>query len=257
MNDLFKPFLYKKNKWDHEDIKKHIDEFKELYDSRPIKDNDGGMKSSHLLSIWYILKQLNPRCIIESGVWKGLGTWFFEKASPSSKIVSIDPDPSFRVYTSPNVMYRTMDFLKTDWSNLPKNDTVLFLDDHQNSLERIKYAHSIGFKKIIVEDNYPSQQGDCYSPKKILSNKKFVIDKDGTRNWFNPILEDYEYLSNIIDIYQEMPVIFKPNTTRWGDIWDSEYETVPPLFDEADKDLYSEFYKERYDYTWMCYLELK
>lgn len=257
MNDTETNPLYKENKWSHEDIKNHLKEFEELYNSRPIKDNNGGMKSSHLLSVWFILKKLQPKCIIESGVWKGLGTWFFEKASPTSKIVSIDPDPSFRVYTSPNVLYRTTDFLKTDWSNLPKNDTVLFFDDHQNSLERIKYAHSAGFKKIIIEDNYPSQQGDCYSPKKILSNKKFVIDKDGSRNWFEPIKDDYEFLSNILETYQEMPPIFKPEVTRWGDLWTNNYETVNPLLNESDKDLYSSFYEERYDYTWMCYLELK
>ena len=74
-----------------------IDEFHQLYQTRPIKDNNGGMKSGHMFPSWFVIKTLQPKYIIESGVWKGLGTWFFEKASPNSKIISIDPNPNFIV----------------------------------------------------------------------------------------------------------------------------------------------------------------
>ena len=99
------------HKWDREDMLNHIDEFNALYDSRPIKDNNGGMKSGHMFPAWYVVKKLKPKYLIESGVWKGLGTWFFEKASPDTKIISIDPAPHFRVYTSPNVTYQSCSFV--------------------------------------------------------------------------------------------------------------------------------------------------
>lgn len=254
---IFKIMFNTKLKWHAEHMRSHLDEFYNLYLTRPITDNTGGMKSPHAFSTWYIIKTLQPLCIVESGVYKGLGTWLMEQACPTAKLVCIEPNASNLVYKSKKALYRTTDFLDTDWSNLPKNDTVLFFDDHQDTLERIKYAHSFGFKKIIIEDNYPPQQGDCYSPKKILSNKKFVLDRDGVKSWFDPILEDYEYLSNTLEVYQELPAVFKADKTRWGDLWNFEYETVTPLLNESDKNLYPEFYNERYDYTWLCYLELK
>jgi len=245
------------SKWDKNDLISCLDEFYELYNLRPIKDNNGGMKSAHLLSAWYIIKQLKPKYLIESGVWKGLGTWFFEKASPKTEIVSIDPFPHYREYTSPNAIYRTEDFLTTNWSKFPKEDTFLFFDDHQNFLQRLKKAQEWGFKKIITEDNYPYQQGDCYTPKKILSQKDYVIDYAGRKQWFKPVPEDYEYFINNVAVYQEMPPIFKSDVTRWGDSWNEDYPTPDALLDESFKEKYPIYYNEKLDYTWMCYLELK
>jgi len=113
-------------RWDREDMLTYLDEFNKLYESRPIKDNNGGMKSAHMFPAWYVVKKLKPKYLIESGVWKGLGTWFFEQASPDTKIISIDPSPQFRVYTSSKVKYQTLDFLKTDWSHIPKENTMIF-----------------------------------------------------------------------------------------------------------------------------------
>ena len=129
-----------------------IDEFHQLYQTRPIKDNNGGMKSGHMFPSWFVIKILQPKYIIESGVWKGLGTWFFEKASPNSKIISIDPNPNFRVYTSKKVDYRTTDFTLNSWNDIDIEDTLVFLDDHQNSLERIKFAKQI--EKIKISINF-------------------------------------------------------------------------------------------------------
>jgi hypothetical protein len=243
------------NIFDRKKMMELIDEFHELYQTRPIKDNNGGMKSGHMFPAWFVVKTLQPKYIIESGVWKGLGTWFFEKASPNSKIFSIDPNPNFRVYTSQNVEYRTTDFTLQTWNEIEKEETLVFLDDHQNSLQRIKFAKQMGFKKIMVEDNYPYNQGDCYTPKKILSQKKYVIDNAGNRNWFDNVPEDYEYFTLNVSKYQEFPPLFKDNTTRWGDEWNEEnYPTHEPLLSDQEK--YSDFYNERKDFTWICYLEL-
>ena len=244
-------------KWGRKDLLDAIEEFSELYESRPIKDNNGGMKSAHMFPAWFIVQQMKPKYLIESGVWKGLGTWFFEKASPKTKIISIDPQPRFRVYTSPNSTYQTEDFLKTDWSHLPKDDTLIFFDDHQNFFERLKHAYSIGFKKIITEDNYPYQQGDCYTPKKILSNRNYVIDNAGSRTWYDKNDDDLTYFEDNISVYQEMPPLFKGETTRWGDDWGDEYPTPEQLLTKNDEIKYPVFYEEKKDYTWICYIEMK
>ncbi len=243
-------------KWGRKDLLEAIDEFNAIYETRPIKDNNGGMKSAHMFPAWFIVKQLKPKYLIESGVWKGLGTWFFEQASPETKIISIDPNPNFRVYTSDKVDYRTEDFLKTDWSALPKDSTLVFFDDHQNFFERMKHAYSLGFKHIMTEDNYPYQQGDCYTPKKILTNRKYVIDIAGNKTWYDKNDDDLKYFEDNVNIYQEMPPIFKSKTTRWGDNWDDEYPTPEPLLGSGDETKYPVFFNEKKDYTWICYLEM-
>jgi hypothetical protein len=242
-------------KWNNKELIAHLDEFKELYEKRPILDNDGGMKSPHMFPAWFMVKKLKPKILIESGVWKGLGTWFFEKASPETKIFSIDPKPEHRIYTSPNVRYQTNDFLDTDWSSMSKEDSLVFFDDHQNCMPRLKKCLKLNFQKVIVEDNYPLSQGDCCSPKKILSNEDFIIDVAGQRTTVKKNNDDFKFFKENVSVYQEMPPIFSSPITRWGDKWNG-YPTPKPLLSKSSLSKYPVFFKERLDYTWICYLEL-
>lgn len=247
-----------KNFFSREEMMEELEEFHSLYGRRIIKDQICGMRSPHLFPAWYIIKKMSPAFIVESGVWKGLGTWFFEKASPGSKIFSIDPDPAPREYTSPNSTYSTLDFTNQDWDHLDPDRTILFFDDHQNPIERIKFARERGFKKFIFEDNYPTNQGDCYSVKKVFSQSEWVIDSGGIKKWFNPIKEDYDFLTDNTLVYQEMPPIYKSDFTRWGDSWEEPtYPTPEPLLGDDRSDLYPDFYSESKNYTWICYLEIR
>lgn len=246
-----------KKKLSRDFLLKNISDFNKMYRKRPIKDNSGGMKSAHMFPTWLLLKTIKPDFIIESGVWKGGGTWLFEVASPNSKIISIDPNPHFKEYTSGSATYLTEDFLEIDWGFIDASSTLLFLDDHQNSIQRIRRAQTLGIKKIIVEDNYPSNQGDCYSPKKALSQKPYVIEKNGKKTWHESSRDDYNFLIESAIFYQEFPPLFKDSLTRWGDPWSGEfYETDDQLLLNHQAILYPDFYRERRDYTWLCYLEL-
>ena len=80
----------------------------------------------------------------------------------------------------------------------------------------MKHAKSLGFKKMITEDNYPYQQGDCYTPKKIMAECDYVMDSAGNRVWHKKIAGDLEYFENNVNIYQEMPPLFKGEITRWA-----------------------------------------
>ena len=246
-------------RWTREDLLECLDEFKALYENRPIPDNNGGMKSGHMFPAWFIVKKLQPKFLIESGVWKGLGTYFFEQANPNTQIFSIDPEPRFRVYTSDNSQYLTEDFLNTDWSTkLNPSETLVFFDDHQNFMPRLKRCVELGFKKVIFEDNYPVNQGDCYTPKKILSQKDYVIDLAGNRSMYPHIPEDYDFFRENVELYQEMPPIFQPQYTRWGDYWHGEnYATPYALLTQENILEYQTFFSEAKDYTWICYMELK
>jgi hypothetical protein len=229
--------------WSRADLRAALEEFSSLYEDRPIQANTGGMRAPHAFLAWFALRALNPRAIIESGVWLGQGTWLIEKACPEAQIYCIDPNLKRIRYRSARAEYFDRDFATLGWNHLPKRATALFFDDHQNACERIKTAKSLGFRHLIFEDNYPPLQGDCYSLKQALNSPKSA---------------DAEYLRDNLETYYELPPIFKPERTRWGDAWGEEhYPTPEPLLSSVDQAYQQQYLDEAIHYTWMCYARLK
>jgi len=42
-----------------------------------------------MFASWFMARQLDPEVIIESGVWRGQGTWLLEQACPRAQIISM------------------------------------------------------------------------------------------------------------------------------------------------------------------------
>jgi len=224
------------------DMKNKLEEFSGLYKNRPVKNNTYGMKAPHLFLAWFTMQSLKPEYIIESGVYKGQGTWILQKAVPSARMHSIDIALWKRKYVSDKVTYHNKDFVCIDWSDIVKDKTICFFDDHQNAVERVRFLEKNGFKKFIFEDNYPTGRGDCYSLKQ-------AFDRDG---------QDANYLKSIIKVYNELPPVFKAEKTYWKDMWNEEnYPTPEPLYKNLDKEYLRVFFDQAVHYTWMCYVELK
>ncbi len=119
-------------------IDAYIKEFMKIWNDRPVKDNHGGMLSTHQFWTWYCMKQLNPKYVIESGVFKGEGTWLLRQALPDAKIFSIDVDLTQREYVDEEVNYFSDDFSQIFWDDfLDTEETVCFFDDHQNAYNRL------------------------------------------------------------------------------------------------------------------------
>ena len=236
-------YIIGEEKWNKQVILSMIDDFLELYKKRPLVNNQGGMLSQHCLATYIFVKTLNPKYIIESGIFEGQSTWLLENTCPNSKIISIDPRLDYRKYISPTVEYKTEDWSLIDFSNIDISNTICFFDDHQNAVERIKSAVNRGFKYLIFEDNYPIGKGDCISLKQRLS----IND------------ETQEFLKKHIKIYYEFPPVFKNEYTRWGDLWDNNnYPTKEPIFDKLDSTNmnYKVFSDDAHNYTWIAYVEL-
>lgn len=219
-----------------EDMKAHLDEFAEVYSRRPIEDNQGGMKAPQAFHAWYVAKKLNPKLIIESGIWYGQGTWFFEQACPEAQIICIDPDQSRLKYRSQKATYTNYDFNRIDWGLVPvnKEEVLCFFDDHQNALSRLPVLKQYGFKHTMFEDNYPVGQGDCVS-------LKTVLETNG---------EDAKIVRDHLEVYQECPPPVKLEKTRWGDKW-SNYPTHDALIPDYEES--SCYYDGAENYTWICY----
>ena len=154
-------------------INYHLKEFLKIYEERPIKNNKNGMKINHMFALFYLLKKLKPKFIIESGVLKGQSTWLIEKALPNAKLISIDINLNSRIYISKKVKYLDKDF-KYFNEKIDPNKTLAFFDDHTCHLERLMQCKNFNIKNIIFEDNYRLKKGDFNSLDLILKKKNFV-----------------------------------------------------------------------------------
>ncbi len=255
---------YGENIWELQNIEDEIESFKKVYDNRPINDNEGGMLSTHLFWTWYAMKKLNPKYIIESGIWKGQGTWLLEQACPNAQIFSIDINMTNRQYISERVKYFTMDFSFIDWSFIKdKEEAVIFFDDHQNAYNRLMQMRFMGFKKALFEDNYPPNHGDCYSLKKVLlesGHKEQTKGRLGCQKSKQVISANQAhavYFKNNVKTYFEFPPIYKLDHVRWGEAWDeANYPTREPILNSINSEMQEILYEEAKDYTWICFCEL-
>jgi hypothetical protein len=256
-----------------------LKEFASLYEHRPIQNNLGGMLSPHMFLAWFALQALKPKVVIESGVFLGQGTWFFERACPDAALYCIEPNQARIRYRSSRATYCDRDFSLLDWSGIPKDQAVLFLDDHQDAYVRTRTAKWFGFKHLIFEDNFPPSRGDCYSLKKAFMHAGFAFDPPpywsltSKLKWHvarrlgsladryagtAPNELDAAYLLQNLEVYSELPPVFKGQRTMWGDAWDDlHYPTEPALLTTVSEPHQQIYLDEAENYCWMCYARLK
>lgn len=170
----------------------NLDEFLQVYKERPDTSNLCGIRINHSLAVWAITKRLQPTTIIESGVFSGQSTYFFRKAAPNAKIISIDPlskpicGQPVRWIDETNNEYLTgnqfIDFDEINWKEriaskeIVPETTLVFIDDHIGFYKRFPTIVRYGFRHIMNEDNYKKGEGatpgdkNGYAPKQMFAN---------------------------------------------------------------------------------------
>ncbi len=227
--------------WTREQMLADLDAFAALYARRPVRDNQGGMRAPHMFAAWFMARRLRPALIVESGVWKGQGTWLLEQACPDAELVCIDIDLSRRQYVSPRARYSTQDFSLHAWEG-DMGRALAFFDDHQDAPARLEQSLRAGIRDLIFEDNYPPGQGDCVSLKQTFARRGALAS----------------VLQKHIEIYQEFPPVIQTATTRWNTPWTPDtHPTPPPLLDRPREAAHAVFQDEAQAYTWICYVRLK
>ena len=283
-------FPYKKNSpnWTNQELINELNIFLKIYKKRPIKFNKHGMMFPHMFAVFFILRKLQPEFIIESGVFKGQSTWLIENSLPEAKILSIDINLSQREYISEKAEYSNLDFKYHTFVNIPENSLVFF-DDHQSHLDRMKECKFFNIKHIIFEDNYPSKRGDfpsirhsylnegfdhpltflniikttsllltMFFKKIIYSNFYITLDKITSRlRDREPNTSDFKQIEKALDIYYEFPPIIRIDKTKWGDDTSTDhYKTENPLRNKIDFDI-EDFKNELQTYNYITYVKLK
>lgn len=137
-------------------IKSLIKEYDKIYYNSPLKNNDGGMGYNNGLITYLIVRTINPKTIIESGVWRGFTTFLFHKATRiKTKIYSFDINLSNIEYRSKKSEYFEKDIeneKNIDFSNFD----LAFFDDHVSHYDRILFCIKNKIKFVILDDDVSS-----------------------------------------------------------------------------------------------------
>lgn len=157
-------------------LRESLPAFLPVFDQRPGEQtNPGGTGLFHALYLFTVIRMLKPRHVIESGAFKGLGTWLIRTACGDCQIIVVSPeDPASYRDTRHDSIYFTgrkfQDFSEINWGKVltaeQKQATLVFLDDHQAHLKRLKQARNAGFLRVVFDDGYANTFcGDSTSVK--------------------------------------------------------------------------------------------
>jgi hypothetical protein len=105
-------------------------------------------------TIWLFLlaRILNPKIIVESGVFHGSSLFTFRNAVPDAKIFAFDVNFATLLSRLSGVDYRQHDWV-TDNVRAQSPSDLCFFDDHINNCLRIRQSYDRGFRHVVVDDS--------------------------------------------------------------------------------------------------------
>lgn len=238
--------------WTRNDVTDALDAFLPMFARRPIRENQGGMRSVGLFNVWFLLNRIRPKSVLESGIWKGQSTWLIEETLPDADIVSIDINLPIREYISRKARYSDTDFLRIDLKASGWNSagSLAFFDDHQDVIPRLRKCRDLGIKHIILDDNYPEFLGARHVSAAAVLNDR---NQDGTaryasdREWLLENAEAYYLCMSIFDYLEPLTM-------------EKSYIKEPSLlgrFDASRHARYETYFRDLPEYRWTTYLKLK
>jgi hypothetical protein len=216
------------------------------------QNNNGGMASPDMFTLFFTLKQINPKVVIESGVWNGLSTKLIRKTlGLDAIIICLDPreiPPGGYKDNNQNTIYyigkKFVDFNKLDLKKYNSNDIFAFFDCHQNAPLRLLQCKNKNIIHCLFNDNYPTKLGSHYTFEHLFNN-------DNRLNIFNNNTK--KQIIDLIEIYHIYPNIFSTNiTVTEGNIPCKGFFENDP----GDK-IYNIFKNDINKYRWNTYIKIK
>ena len=245
-----------------------LDEFLEIYKNCR-RYRLGSMCSVDMFSLYLTLKKINPRVVIESGVWHGASTELIRKTvGQDVVIISIDPleIPKFGWKdTNTNTTYYTgnnfIDFKDINLDKYNPDEILAFFDDHQNMISRIIQCRGKKIKHLLFNDNYPKNGGSHFTYEHLLTDDFRNINKDAREivninkgeDFFKDYSKNKDEILSIVDIYHIFPNIYKSKIKTGEGLFDCEY-VYENMNDEKNK--YNVFKTHAPYYQWNTYIKI-
>jgi hypothetical protein len=238
--------------WTRDQQAAALEEFLPVFDRRPIRDNQGGMRSVGLFNVWFLLKRLAPAAVVESGIWKGQSTWLIEQTIPGAPLLSIDPALHLREYVSGAAAYTSTDFLAVDLDACDRRfrGGLVFFDDHQDVIPRLRKCREWGIRDVILDDNYPESGGQRH-----LSAAACLNEKDGSGRFRFP--EERRFLLENLAAYAVCPPVFDYHETVTLERSRIAGPSLMGAFDPQRHARLESYHRDMPEYRWTTYLRLK
>jgi hypothetical protein len=129
-----------------------IADFLRTYEDNPAAGMGRTTAVGSLLWLFLLTRALQPKVIVESGVFRGASLHTLHSARGEAELYAYDIDLSNLVFSHP-----TINFHEGDWTEaLPKaksENDLCYFDDHLNNCLRIRQAYDQGFRHIIFDDS--------------------------------------------------------------------------------------------------------
>jgi len=136
-------------------IEAGLPEFKEVLVAHPLQNPENGHCSvGEAFWLYWLVKSLEPKVVIESGSLEGYSLWFLRQAAPQgSRVLAFDP------HNEPAIPLDGIDFYPFDWMEtnlnaLPGRETLVFFDDHFNQRVRVEQCVWRRIRHTAFHDNY-------------------------------------------------------------------------------------------------------
>jgi len=238
------------------DYGKYLDEFMDnVYDGF-LSENNGGMKSPDMFTMYVMLKELEPDVVVESGVWKGQGTKIIREAvGEDCKIICLEPRILFGYQDDGDTEYHMgenfKDFSELDLNEYKEEKIVAVFDDHINAVKRLEECKLKELDYAIFNDNYPLNCGSHVTLEHVINkDERFMKSVKNAE-------ESIKKVKEMMKEYKIYPNIF-PGQIKTGEgYFDCESYFKEPFKKEDVVEKYKPLYEEKESYRWNTLVKLK
>ncbi|CAN4086811.1 unnamed protein product [Withania somnifera] len=183
-----------------------------------------GMGFDHSFGLWFITR----------GAFKGHSTWVLRQAMPDTPIISLTPRHPEKylkkgpAYVDENCTYFAgkdfVDFGNVAWGKVSKkhgikdhSQVLVFFDDCQNELKRLKQALKAVFRHLVFEDNYDTEIWEkavdieelCVLGEASWGVRGQMLDNFNHSNKaisYAKHFKNTRFVESVLDVYWELPL---------------------------------------------------
>lgn len=178
------------------DCLRAINNFEILFRQGAISNLRGGMGYNNGLIFFVLLSALNPRRVVESGVWRGYSTFLIDAATADdAEILCFDISFEKLEFKSQKASYHQHDIRYTDTKSL-RNIDVAFFDDHVSHYDRLNFCLDNSIDVIFLDDDVACEQvhSDGWPP---IPTATMIFDYENIPHEFYWQLDGHETIADI------------------------------------------------------------
>lgn len=134
-------------------ILRSVLQYRALFVKKEISNLNGGMGFNNGLILFCVLREISPKSIVESGVWRGYTTYLMDRATNCrASIKCFDIDLSKVEYRGENIVHFERDVSEMPDGTLSDCDFALF-DDHVSHYDRLLFSIENKIPYVVLDDD--------------------------------------------------------------------------------------------------------